>query len=131
MKNCLSLVSFAIALTACSTVTAAQQGKIPSAIWEKIRTTGTVRVIVELKIGVPPGDKLSKENLESRQKLIEVAQAKLLVELAQTNHKVTARYKNVPSVALEVGPDALNILERSEHVLNVAEDVPLLRPSQK
>jgi hypothetical protein len=129
MKNRLSLLIFVIALNACSTVTAAQQGKIPPTVWERIRTTGTVRVIVQLKL--LPGDKLTKDNLESRQLSIEAAQAKLLAELADTNYKITARYKNLPSLALELGPDGLDVLERSEHVLNVSEDASLLRPSHK
>jgi hypothetical protein len=129
MNRYLVFFYFLIASSACLAASVAQQDKVPLALWEKIKATGMIRVLVHLNIATVPRNALSKEKGE--QEAINAAQTELLTELAQVNHRVTARYKNIPGIGLEVGPDALGILERSKHVTRVSEDRPLLKPSEK
>ena len=100
----------------CSTVDAqtsaapARQSKVPPALIEKARATGSVRVIVDLA-------KAFTFELETGQKTIEA-------ELAGTSYKVLGRLANLPALLLEVGPDALVVLNTSSHVVKVTENRP-------
>jgi hypothetical protein len=68
-----------------------------------------VRVIV--KVAQAPGTPLDR------------AQDVVLAELAGTSYRVLHRYLNSPFLALEVGADALRLLDRSPNVLSVARDI--------
>lgn len=69
-----------------------------------------------------PEGKLSQQERVAQRKRVAEAQEELLAELAGTKHKVIGRYRFNPGIGLEVGPDALELLERSAVVSNVRED---------
>lgn len=102
-----------------------QQSKLSSVIWDQARANGTVRVVVDLNVPGWTSKKLSKDaEFEQRQKIAD-AQKLLLGELAGTHYKINRQFETVPSLAIEVGPDALAVLERSPRVLHVSEDAKL------
>jgi hypothetical protein len=90
----------------------AQQGKVPPEIWEKARVKGVVRVIVGLNMPWRPEGKLSQQDRLAQREAIAAVQSAVLAELAGTKHRVTRRFDNIPSFALEVGPDALAVPRR-------------------
>jgi hypothetical protein len=105
--------------------TPSQKSNVASVVWEKARTNGTVRVIVDLNVAGWVSKKLSKEaELAQRHKVAD-AQRLVLGELAGTRYKINRQFEMVPGLAMEVGPDALAVLERSPHVLKVSEDTKL------
>ncbi len=122
MKKELFVCLAAIVLIAWTGNTVAQQGKVPPEVWEKAKTKGVVRVIVELNLPTKPVGTLSKEEVLAQQQAIAGAQNELLAELSGTKHRVTARFKYSPGLALEVGTDGLAVLERSAHVVKVTEE---------
>ncbi len=102
-----------------------QQGKVSSVIWEKARANGTVRVIVNLNIPEWASKRLSKEAEVAQRQKIADAQRLTLGELAGTRYKINRQFETVPGLAMEVGPDALAVLQRSPRVLHVSEDTKL------
>ena len=94
-------------------------GKVPSELFEKAESAGTVLVLVGLKAPWRPEGPLSEEMVRVQRKTITAAQNYLLAELDATPHRVTRLYKRIPGIALEVGLDALNVLARSAAVTNV------------
>lgn len=110
----------------------AQQSKVPPEVWEKAQTEGVVRVIVGLNVPWQPEGKLSQQAVLAQRQAISTAQDALLAELVGTNHRVTRRLKLGPDIGLEVGPDALAVLEHSARVIRITEDrvaEPLLQQS--
>ena len=103
----------------------AGESKVPPEVWEKAQTKGVVRVLVQLDVPWQPEGKLSKDAVLAQRKAIAAAQDNLLVELAGTKHEVTRRFDFIRGLALEVGLDALEVLERSARVMRVTEDRPL------
>jgi len=103
----------------------AQQGKVPPEVLQKAQTKGVVRVIVQLDVATRPEGALATRQaaLDQRQ-AIAAAQSELSADLAGTSHRVTRQFETIPFLALEVGPDALAVLERSARVVGVAEDRP-------
>lgn len=87
---------------------------------------GSARVIVELRIpgGVKPeGDLASPAAVAAQRQAISDAQASVVARLAGTRFSPIRRYRSVPFLALEVGPDALMALERmGDAVSRVLED---------
>ena len=63
-------------------------------------------------------------NIVTQRQAIAEAQDKLVAELDATTHKVNRRF-TTGGIALLVGSDALAILERSELVKKVAEDIAM------
>ena len=106
----------------CIAFGAAQQGKVPPDIWQKAREKGVVRVLVQLNVPTKPIGTLSKEELLAQREVITAAQDELLAELAGTKHRVGRLFENIPGLSLEVGPDALAVLERSARVVKVTEE---------
>jgi len=67
----------------------------------------------------------------AQRKAIAAAQDQLLAELTGTNYRVIGRYRSIPGIGLEMGQDALLVLERSARVTDVTEDRPVgLHPVQ-
>ena len=95
--------------------------KVSPELWKKAHDAGTVRVIVNLHVPGWTSKKLSREGELEREKMVVDVQAEVLRELAGTRHKVTAQFKIVPGIELEVGSDTLAVLEQSNHVINVHE----------
>jgi hypothetical protein len=101
-----------------------QTEKVPAELFQKAKNAGIVLVLVGLKAPWRPEGVLSEEMVRVQRKAIAAAQNYLLVELGTTRHRVTRLYKRIPGIALEVGPDALNVLAKSVAVTNVLPDRP-------
>ncbi len=132
MKKRLSLCLAAVVWIGWTDIAVAQQGKVPPEVWEKAKTKGVVRVIVGLNVPWQPEGKLSQQDRFAQRKAIAAAQDELLAELAGTKHRVTGRYRFTPGIGLEIGPDALKVLELSARVTEVREDrvaKPSVEPS--
>ena len=69
-------------------------------------------------------DQLSEELKALQRKAILSAQSYVLAELSGTQFKVMRLYRSIPGLALRVGLDALQILEKSPAVTNVVPDRP-------
>ncbi len=85
--------------------------KVPGEVLKSAEAEGSVRVVVELNVG---------------HQGIRAAQDELLHELEGTRHRVTRRYEQIPFLALEVSPEALQVLDTSSAVVRVQEDRLLL-----
>jgi hypothetical protein len=95
--------------------------KVSSDLWEKIQNNGVVAVTVGLNVPWQPEGKLNKESILTQRQAIGSAQQQLLSELTGTSYKLRFQQKTVPYLSLEVGHDALAILERSALVNRVTE----------
>jgi hypothetical protein len=101
---------------------AASTEKVPWQLFKRAASDGTVLVLAGLRTPWQREELLS-ENLKSLQrKAILNAQSYVLAELSGTQFKVMRLYRSIPGVALRVGLDALQILERSPAVTNVVMD---------
>jgi len=67
-------------------------------------------------------DNLSEELMTLQRNAILDAQRYILAELTGTQYRVTRLYRKIPGIALQVGPDALKVLERSPAITNVLLD---------
>jgi hypothetical protein len=102
----------------------ARPRKVPPELMQKAQEKGLVTIIVDLDFPVQPESGLSKDAAAAQRQSIFEAQEKLLAELVGTKYKVTGRLKTLPGIGLQVGPDALRILERSTLVKKITEDFP-------
>lgn len=95
-----------------------QAAKVSPKLWQEVRYTGTVRVIVLFD--------LSQESLRnlSRENQIAAAQDMLLAELSGTKFRVNGRFRYVTGMGLSVDPEGLSIIERSSLIQAVNEDAP-------
>jgi hypothetical protein len=130
MKMGLPLLVAIMMLVGQPGVSAAQQlrqpaPKVSPGLWKKAHQAGTVRVIVDLNVPGWTSKKLSQEDQLKQQAMVADVQAEVLRELTGTQHKVTAQFKIVRGIGLEVGVDALAVLERSTNVIKVNEDAVL------
>jgi hypothetical protein len=101
-----------------------QENIVSDEILARARLNGAVRVIVQLRIPAGPD--------ETRDQRIDAARQGLLGELAAVAHRVVRSFTAVPMIALEASSDALQVLNRSSHVLRVDDDglaAPLNTPS--
>ena len=90
---------------------------IAPGIYQKAKTRGSVRVIVELRLAPHREDSES-----SREDAIRMAQKTLLDELAPVNPRVIRSYSSIPALVLAASVDALKIIAASRHVTRVTED---------
>jgi hypothetical protein len=96
--------------------------KVSPELWKKTQEQGAVRVIVDLSVpGWTSKPATQQAELDQRQ-MIADTQEKVIAELTGTRHKVNRRFEITSGLALEVGPDALAVLERSPNVVRVYED---------
>jgi hypothetical protein len=101
---------------------AASAEKVPWQLFKQAASDGTVLVLAGLRTPWQREELLS-ENLKALQrKAILNAQSYVLAELNGTQFRVTRLYRTIPGVALRVGLDALEILEKSPAVTNVVPD---------
>jgi hypothetical protein len=112
----------ALALVVWTGIGIAQQSKVPPEVWQKAKTTGIVRVIVGLDVPWQPEGNLSKDAVLKQRQAITVAQDKLLAELRGTNQRVIGRFWSINALGLEVGPDALAVLDSSSLVVRITAD---------
>ncbi len=124
---------FSVATTSCSQTGAAaaaeSKDKIDPGVREKIQASGSLRVMVELNVPNKTG-KLTPEEKQLQLEKIRAAEAAVLADLAGTPHRVVRKFDFVPSMSLEVGIVALDILERSSLVVRVYQP-PTLSPLRK
>ena len=96
--------------------------KVSPELWKKAQETGTVRVIASLNVPGWTSKPLSQQADVAQRQMIADTQEKVIAELMGTRHKVDRRFEIVSGLALEVGSDALAVLERSPNVVRVYED---------
>ena len=112
---------FSGALVSCATyigpslVAAAEvTEQIPHAeLRTQIQRTGSLRVIVALKLDAPEA---------ASPEAIRAVQDRLLAALRGTQHEVLHRYGSTPAVALVVSPKALDVLLASPLVASIVPD---------
>ena len=100
------------------------QGKIPVEVIDQAASSGTVLVLVGLKVPWQMEADLTEEQIAAQRAAIASIQTELLAELAGKSYKITRQYDRIPGLALQVGPDALAELAVSSHVTNVLLDRP-------
>ena len=100
----------------------AQTTKVPQTAWEKAKKENVVRVIVTLTVEEIPEGKLTREARDSQRQAIAAGQDALIAELKGTKYRVLAKGRTGNFIGLEVGEDALSVLERSSLVKKVDVD---------
>src|SRR3989449_4114189 len=98
---------------------------VPTAIHDRGRAEGEVRVLVELLLPsgrVAEGAVPNQARALYRQEITDAA-SRLLSRLTQHPHRVLRRYVTAPLIALEAGPTALQALDASSSLVKrVTED---------
>ena len=89
------------------------------------QSDGTVLVLAGLRTPWQREDQLSEDLKTLQRKAILSAQSYVLAELGGTQFKVMRLYRSIPGIALRVGLDALQVLEKSPAVTNVVLDRPV------
>jgi hypothetical protein len=102
----------------------ASSEKVPPQLFKRAASDGTVLVLAGLRTPWQREDQLNEELLALQRKSILAAQSYVLKELSGTQFKVMRLYQRIPGIALRVGLDALQILEKSPAVTNVVPDRP-------
>jgi hypothetical protein len=93
--------------------------KIDSKVIDTIRTSGTARVLVSVDIPINTSEKLRPDERKAQSQKISSAQDALLKELAGREYKLIRKLDNVPVLVMEIGHDALVVLEHSPLVSRV------------
>jgi hypothetical protein len=106
-------------------VAAASSEKVPAQLFKRVASDGTVLVLAGLRTPWQREDQLSEELKNLQRKAILSAQSYVLAELGGTQFKVMRLYRSIPGIALRVGLDALQVLEKSPAVTNVILDRPV------
>jgi hypothetical protein len=101
-------------------------GKVSGEVFESAQSGNTVLVLVGLKAPWRPEEVLSEALVTAQRNAIAASQEYLLTELIHTHYRITRRFRKIPGIALEVGLDALKILDRSAAVTNVLKDRPAI-----
>jgi hypothetical protein len=105
-------------------VLAARAEKIPVEVSAQSINGEAIPVLVGLNVPWQIESSLSENAISLQRRAINVVQNQLLNELSGTNYKLVQRYDVIPGLALEVGADALAVLEKSDNVINVLPDRP-------
>lgn len=122
--NAVLFVSITAALMFGSTsIGVAQQGKVPVEAWQWLQTTDVVRVIVRLHTAVATTPEGARDQPAQQRAVLE-AERTLLASLRGTKYRMSAGSLTVPFLNLEVGKDALAVLDRSPVVKSVTP-IPL------
>jgi len=98
--------------------------KVPGEVIDQAAASGTVLVLVGLKVPWQMESSLSADQVQTQRDAIASIQTNLLSELLGKSYRITRRYDRIPGIALEVGPDALAELAHSTNVVNVLLDRP-------
>ena len=96
------------------------QLRIPEELFQEVRDKGHVRVLVKIARDETVGESIAD------------AQTAVLALLAGTEYTLLYRYANSAFLALDIGPDALEVLARSPKIESVAADraVRPMRPDR-
>ena len=81
-----------------------------------------MRVIVGLQTRFTPEGALDEAAVKTQRAQIDSVRERLVGSLAGTEHRVVNTFETVPSVALELSPEALSALERSGQAASIVED---------
>jgi hypothetical protein len=76
---------------------------------------GPTRVLVELRLPDPAGS--APETVSARAETITAARQAVVAQLAGRTYRVLRQYTTVPLLALEIGPDALQVIEGLDDVV--------------
>ncbi|HVO91344.1 MAG TPA: hypothetical protein VMT22_00800 [Terriglobales bacterium] len=98
--------------------------KVPWQLFKSAASNGTVLVLAGLRTPWQREDQLSEPLIALQRNAILTAQSYVLAELNGTQFKVMRLYRSIPGIALRVGLDALQRLEKSPAVTNVVQDRP-------
>jgi hypothetical protein len=98
--------------------------KVPWQLFKRAASDGTVLVLAGLRTPWQREEQLSEDLRALQRKAILNAQSYVLAELGSTQFKVMRLYRSIPGIALRVGLDALQVLEKSPAVTNVVLDRP-------
>jgi Peptidase inhibitor I9 len=98
--------------------------KVPWQLFKRAASDGTVLVLAGLRTPWQREEQLSEDLKAVQRNAILSAQSYVLAELGGTQFKVMRLYRSIPGIALRVGLDALQVLERSPAVTNVVLDRP-------
>jgi Peptidase inhibitor I9 len=98
--------------------------KVPWQLFKRAASEGTVLVLAGLRTPWQREEQLSDDLKAVQRNAILSAQSYVLAELGGTQFKVMRLYRSIPGIALRVGLDALQVLERSPAVTNVVLDRP-------
>jgi hypothetical protein len=99
--------------------------KVPWQLFKRAASDGTVLVLAGLRTPWQREEQLSDDLKAVQRNAILSAQSYVLAELGGTQFKVMRLYRSIPGIALRVGLDALQVLERSPAVTNVVLDRPV------
>lgn len=92
-------------------------------LMDKAERQGTVRVLARLPVAAAPlALRGTHAGDQARRTAIRSARGRLESALGETAWQVTHEFENVPYVALEIGPDALRRLQRTDRVTEILED---------
>jgi hypothetical protein len=103
---------------------AASSEKVPWQLFKRAASDGTVLVLAGLRTPWQREEQLSEDLKAVQRNAILSAQSYVLAELGGTQFKVMRLYRSIPGIALRVGLDALQVLEKSPAVTNVVLDRP-------
>jgi hypothetical protein len=103
-------------------VEAMSSEKVPWQLFKRAANDGTVLVLAGLRTPWQREDQLNEDLKMLQRTAILSAQSYVLAELGGTQFKVMRLYRSIPGIALRVGFDALQVLERSPAVTNVVPD---------
>ena len=121
----LILCLFSTALVFWPSIAIPQNDKIPTEVMDRADAHGAVLVLVGLNVAWTMESSLSESGIAAQRNAIDGAQNGLLSELSGTRYRIIRRYDAIPGIALEVGPDALAVLKKSDSVTNVLPDRPV------
>ncbi len=96
--------------------------RAPAEAFERLEHKDTVSVIVGLQTRFTPEGELDEARLKDQRAEIDGARERLVGALAGTKHRVVNTFETIPSVALELSPEALIALERSGLAASIQED---------
>jgi Peptidase inhibitor I9 len=99
--------------------------KVPWQLFKRAASDGTVLVLAGLRTPWQREEQLSEDLKALQRTAILSAQSYVLAELGGTQFKVMRLYRSIPGIALRVGLDALQVLEKSPAVTNVVLDRPV------
>ncbi len=105
-------------------IAVAEGHKVHSDVTERVAREGNALVLVGLKMPWQTEGTLGKDAVLAQRRAIRAAQNDLLSELDGTKHRIVRQYLEIPGIALEIGRDALSVLNKSLRVTNVLPDRP-------
>jgi hypothetical protein len=128
MKAAGVILFFLVVATGTAMAQQSTKPKVRPDVSNKVQEKGIAKVGVLLSGQWKLDSKLSKEAAIAQRQAIDAAQKSLIAQLTGTKYKVIWKSKIAPAISLEVGPDALAVLEGSSLVKDVYLDEMLLRP---